>query len=64
MSGAQQKLNRVAIAQALKDNQDTFLLRMELISAMAAELKAKYDAMISAGFSAEQAIELCKSKAI
>lgn len=64
MSGAQQKLNHVAIAQALKDNQDTFLLRMELISAMAAELKAKYDAMISAGFSAEQAIELCKSKAI
>ena len=64
MSGAQQKLNHVAISQALKDNQDTFLLRMELISAMAAELKAKYDAMVSAGFTAEQAIELCKAKAL
>ena len=64
MSNAQQKLNHVALAQALKDSQDTFLIRMELVAALAAEMKAKYDALVTAGFTAEQALELCKSMAI
>ncbi len=64
MSNAQQKLNHVALAQALKDSQDTFLIRMELVAALAAEMKAKYDALVTAGFTAEQALELCKSRAI
>lgn len=64
MSDPQQKLNHVALAQAIKDSQDTFLLRMELFAAVAAEMKAKYDALVSAGFTGEQALELCKSKAI
>ena len=64
MSNAQQKMNHVALAQAIKDSQETFLLRMELFAAVAAEMKAKYDALVTAGFTAEQALELCKSKAV
>ena len=44
MSNAQQKMNHVALAQAIKDSQETFLLRMELFAAVAAEMKAKYEA--------------------
>lgn len=64
MSNAQQKMNHVALAQAIKDSQETFLLRTELFAAVAAEMKAKYDALVTAGFTAEQALELCKSKAV
>ncbi len=64
MSNAQQKMNHVALAQAIKDSQETFLLRMELFAAVAAEMKAKYDALLTAGFTSEQALELCKSKAV
>lgn len=64
MSNAQQKIDHIALAQVIKDSQDSFLLRMELIAAVAQELKAKYDALVTAGFTAEQAIDLCKSKAI
>ena len=61
---AQQKMTHVALAQAIKDSNDTFLLRMELFAAIAAEMKAKHDALVNAGFTAEQALELCKSRAI
>ncbi len=64
MNSAPQKLNHIALAQAIKDSQETFQLRLELFSVVAAEMKAKYDALVSAGFTAEQALELCKSRAI
>ena len=64
MSNAQQKMSHVALAQAIKDAQDTFLLRMELFAAVAAEMKAKHDALVNAGFTAEQAMDLCKAQAI
>lgn len=64
MSNAQQKLDRLALAQAIKDTQDTFLIRMELFAIIAAETKAKYDALINAGFTSEQALELCKANAV
>ena len=50
------------ISQAVEDAQEMFMLRCELFAAVAAETKAKYDAFISAGFTAEQALELCKEK--
>jgi hypothetical protein len=64
MNPAAQKLNHIALAQVIKESQDTFQLRLELFSVVAAEMKAKYDALVSAGFTADQALELCKSRAI
>lgn len=64
MNDAQAKMSHIAIAQAIKDSQDTFQLRMELFAAVAAELKAKYDALLSAGFTADQALAICVSKTI
>lgn len=64
MSHERQKFDHVALAQAIKDSQDTFLLRTELFAAVATELKAKHDALVNAGFTPEQALELCKSKAM
>jgi hypothetical protein len=61
---SQQKLSQIALSQAIKDSQDTFLLRLELFAAVAAEIKAKYDALVSAGFTPDQAMDLCKSKAV
>lgn len=63
MNQPQQKLNALALAQAIKDSKDTFLLRMELLAQVAAEMKAKHEALVNAGFTSEQAIELIKSKA-
>jgi hypothetical protein len=60
----QAKLNAIALAQAIQDAKETFMLRAELMAVIATEMKQKYDALITAGFTAEQALELCKSKAI
>ena len=40
----------VALAPGNWDSQETFLLRMELFAAVAAEMKAKYNALVNAGF--------------
>lgn len=64
MNNPQKKLDHVALAQAIKDSQETFLLRLEVFAAVAAEMKATYDALVSAGFTVEQALELCKAEAI
>jgi hypothetical protein len=41
----QQKLNHIALAQWIKDSQDNLDIRLELLAAIAAEMKAKYDAL-------------------
>jgi hypothetical protein len=60
----QAKLNAIALSQAIQDAKETFMIRAEMMAVIAAEMKQKYDALITAGFTAEQALELCKSKAI
>lgn len=64
MNPPQQELNRLALAKAIKESQDTHLLRLELFDCIATEMKAKYDALLKAGFGAEQALELLKARAI
>lgn len=64
MNDAQQRLNGLAVVQAIKDSQDNFAIRMELFHVVAAEIKAKYDALVGAGFTAEQALDICKARAM
>lgn len=64
MSSQQQKANTIEMVQAIKDSQESYLLRIELFAVVATEIKAKYDALVSAGFTSEQALELCKSRAM
>lgn len=55
-----QDARNAAIVQAIKDARESFLLRTELFEIMAQESKAKYDAFLAVGFSAEQALVLCR----
>lgn len=64
MNEKRKEFPHVEIVQAIKNSRDTFMLRTELFAVMAADLKAKYDSLVGAGFTAEQALELCKSQAI
>jgi hypothetical protein len=59
-----QKLNAIALSQAVQDSKENFLLRQELFLVVASDLKAKYDALITAGFNTEQALDLLIGKAI
>lgn len=54
------KMRAIELAQMIKDAREALPLRIELFSVMAVEQKAKYDAYVSAGFSSDQAIQLCK----
>lgn len=48
------------LTRMIKEARDSFLMRLELFDVMAMDTKAKYDAYLSAGFSAEHALFLCK----
>lgn len=56
-----QDKRRVASAQALKEVRENMPAILENIALQAQMTKAKYDALIKNGFTAEQAIELCKA---
>lgn len=64
MNNPQKKLDHIAIAESLKAHQDNFLLRTEIFATMAVELKARFDALKTAGFNDEQALELIKAQVI
>lgn len=62
MNNPRTKLNHIALSQAITDSQADFLLRLELFAVVATEIKAKYDALVNAGFTQDQALELCKAR--
>lgn len=64
MSSQEQKTIHIEIARAIKASQESFMLRTELFALAAADMKAKYDALVTAGFTSEQALDLCKAKAL
>ena len=53
-----EKMMAIDIAQALKTQSDRWPILLELYAAEAKEKKAKFDAYIDAGFTADQAIAL------
>jgi hypothetical protein len=50
-----------ALAQAIRDLQSNITMLCEHQTLMAKVVRAKYDALIKAGFSDAQALELCKT---
>jgi hypothetical protein len=48
--------------EALRNLQQQMPLMLECVEQQAQMTKAKYDALIRAGFSKEEALELCKGK--
>lgn len=64
MDNMQQKIKHLELVQILKEAKETFLMRTELFAVVALELKAKYEALVSAGFTQDQALELIKHKAL
>lgn len=60
MSNTSNRTRDLELTRCIKEARDSFLIRVEMFEVMAMESKAKYDAYLSAGFSAEQALHLCK----
>lgn len=60
----QNKLAMLAVAQGLKDAEANWPTNLEIFAMLAKHLKAKFDALVEAGFTTEQAIELLKAKAL
>lgn len=60
MHNSTQRTRDIALTHAIKDARDSFLIRVEMFEVVAMETKAKYDAYLSAGFSSEHALFLCK----
>jgi hypothetical protein len=58
-----EKMMAIDFAQALKTQADRWPILLELYAADAKEKKAKFDAYIDAGFTADQAIALVKGGA-
>ena len=58
-----EKMMAINMAQALKTQADRWPMLLELYAADAKEKKAKFDAYIDAGFTADQAIALVKGGA-
>jgi len=58
-----EKMMAINMAQALKTQADRWPILLELYAADAKEKKAKFDAYIDAGFTADQAIALVKGSA-
>ena len=58
-----EKMMAINMAQALKTQADRWPILLELYAADAKEKKAKFDAYIDAGFTADQAIALVKGGA-
>lgn len=50
---------RVAIAKALRAIEENWAPQMQLIAMQARIVRARYDALLKAGFSEPQALELC-----
>lgn len=49
------------LAQAVKNLRDNMPAFIELAQLQAAQMRAKYIALVNAGFDAAQALELCKT---
>lgn len=60
MSSQTDKMNHLKVVEGIKCLQETFLIRSELYAVIAQDTKSKYDAYVAAGFTSEQAIELCR----
>lgn len=58
MSNDTEKKAYADLAGVVKTLQDQFLLRTELFNAVAVDLKVQYDALIAAGFTDEQAMQI------
>lgn len=64
MNTPSKKLSSLELAQLLQDAEKNWPTMLELYAQVAKETKAKYDALIEAGFTVAQAMELLKAKAI
>lgn len=58
------RLVSINLAALLEQQRATKDLRLEMYESLAAELKEKYDALINAGFTPDQALILLKEKAL
>lgn len=50
---------RLALAEIIRTAREDFMMRTELFAVVAAETRAKYEAYVAVGFTADEALALC-----